>query len=128
MLQEFTEVSQSKDSFRRLFYDNFFDLFVWYKRKRGEIIGFQLCYDKENGERSLIWKANLGYIHGNIDNGENRPGRSKQSPVLVQDGILDNITLAKKFKQNSNHLEKEIFDLVYTQIVGYTKEQENPLL
>lgn len=119
MLQEFKDLSQNQDGFRKLFFDNYFDLFIWYDTENGNIIGFQLCYNKEEEEHSLIWRVHKGFLHSGIETGENRPGRAKQSPVLIKDGVFNNLCLAKKFEHHSDQLEKEIFDLVYTKILEY---------
>ena len=119
MLIECKNVSQEQIGFRRYFMDTFFDLFVWYDRADGEITGFELCYDKQNNERSIIWDRAAGYTHSGVDSGEEAPGRYKQSPLLVADGVLDNRSLAKRFKENELQMDRTVFETVYQKIVQY---------
>ena len=119
MLSELKEVNQEKDGFRRIYIGTEFDLFVWYDKKGGSILGFELCYDKDEDERSITWRKTGGYLHSRIDTGENNPGRRKQSPVLVADGVFDSGSVADKFRQNSSKVDKQIADLVYNKLLEY---------
>jgi hypothetical protein len=128
MLKEFTNVTQPKDGYRRVFGDDFFDLYVWYPEKGGRIIGFELCYDRNGDPHSIIWKEGGGYLHSKIDDGEGRPGRSKKTPILVADGLFNNQEIAGKFRFHGRKIAKEITDLVYGKLSEYLKSRENPFL
>jgi len=45
MLKEFKEVRQHDEGFRRYFFDEWFDLYLWYDKENGDLRGFQLVYD-----------------------------------------------------------------------------------
>ena len=79
------------------------DLTVWYEAG-GEICGFQLCYDKEDTEKALTWKADSGFLHMKVDTG--RAGRSlaKMTPILVRDGTVDKDRLLRMFKEEAANL------------------------
>jgi len=128
MLREFKNVSQQKDGFRRLFSDDYFDLFIWYEERGRESIGFQLCYNKKNNEHSIIWDKQKGYLHSGIDTGENNPGGAKRSPILIADGYFDNVRIAERFKNNSDLIDNEIREMVYQTLLDYDKGKENPFL
>ena len=117
MLVEVKEVKQfENEGFRRWFTDNYFDLIIWYD---GDTIsGFQLCYDKEESERSLTWIKGKGFSHNKIDNGE-KPGHTKMTPILVQDGLFDKETIAAKFKKDSKKIDIEISLFVYSKLLTY---------
>ncbi|MBN1524413.1 MAG: hypothetical protein JW904_08025 [Spirochaetales bacterium] len=116
MLKEFLAVRQVEgEGTRRWFFDEFFDLIVWYKNNK-TISGFQLCYDKQHNERALTWYADSGYTHDRIDPGET-PGEPKRTPILVQDGLFDNITIAGRFKQESAGIAPEISKFVYEKLL-----------
>jgi hypothetical protein len=94
---------------RRWFADNYFDLIVWYEE--GQVIGFQLCYDKGGLERALTWHRPHRYLHNRIDAGE-APFAYKMSPVLVQDGVFDRERIAEKFRRASARMEPRIAAMV----------------
>jgi hypothetical protein len=119
MLKEFTEVSQQKNSFRRLFSDSYFDLYVWYDKKGGAITGFQLVYDKEHDPHCLTWVKNKGYWHNRIDDGEDAPGGPKKSPILVPDGTVEKEALVKKFSIASREIDADIAQLVIERLEKY---------
>jgi len=61
---------------RRWFADEYFDLLVW-EDETGEIVGFELSYDKNRDQRALTWEKQKGYHHFKVDDGESRPGKFK---------------------------------------------------
>ena len=70
MLSEIRNARQVEgEGFRRWFTDDYFDLIVWYGNDR-RLIGFQLCYDKQERERALTWTLEHGFQHNRIDSGE----------------------------------------------------------
>jgi hypothetical protein len=119
MLKEFTDVQQEKSGFRRLFSDDYFDLYMWYDKKGGMITGFQLVYDREHNPHALTWIKSKGYWHNRIDDGEDIPGGPKKSPVLVPDGTLQRESLIKKFKAASQGIEPIIAQLVLERLEKY---------
>ena len=57
MLAEIRNARQiAGEDFRRWFTDEEFDLIVWYGDDRS-LVGFQLCYDKQDRERALTWTS-----------------------------------------------------------------------
>ena len=74
MLREIKKISQMSDEpRRRWFSDEYFDLIAWYSPD-DEIIGFQLCYDKDNNERTLNWMNPSTWTHYRVDDGERLTG------------------------------------------------------
>ncbi len=119
MLKEYKKVRQIQgEARRRWFGDDFFDLIVWFDEENN-ITGFQLCYDIFKASRSLTWHQNTGYSHNRVDDGEDRPGKMKASPILVANGIFEYKKIARKFRQESRQLESRIVTLVYDKIMGY---------
>ncbi len=119
MMHETKSVRQIKgEPLRRWFWSNYFDLIVWVDEKN-DLIGFQLCYDKDKDQRVLTWKRDSGYSHDRIDDGENNPGRYKSTPVLAADGIFEEKKIAALFREESGGIDKEISDFVYTKIREY---------
>ena len=119
MLKEKKNVQQNeKDSFRRWFWSNNFDLIVWYD-KQNTIIGFQLCYRKNSTEKALTWKHTTGFTHDSIDNGETVPTDYKKTPILVADGTFDKERILELFEQESSGMESELAHFLLKKISEY---------
>jgi hypothetical protein len=119
MMQEITNVRQiDGEPARKWFASDYFDLFVWFGGK-DEIIGFQLCYDSQPSQRVFTWEETMHYSHNLIDDGENRPGRYKASPILVSDGIFEKEKIATRFKEESKDISKQISEFIYEKILEY---------
>jgi hypothetical protein len=103
---------------RRWFWSNYFDLIVWFNSE-SDIIGFQLCYDKNRYQRVLTWKRESGYSHDRIDDGEGSPGKYKGTPILAADGIFEEGKIAVLFKEESQNIDKQIADFIHEKILEY---------
>lgn len=104
MLTEIRAVRQDADGRRRhWFQDDFFDLFAW-TDAAGDIVAFQLCYDRLKDERVLAWSSGAGFAHRRIDDGEDLPG-PKMSPLMVADGLIDAGRIADEFERRSGGLD-----------------------
>jgi len=119
MLKEYTHVRQIEgEAKRRWFTDRYFDLIVWFDTKEN-IVGFQLCYDISQEHRALTWRQETGYSHHRVDDGENRPGKMKASPILVSDGKFEYAMIGERFRKESQKIEKRISTFVYDRIMEY---------
>jgi hypothetical protein len=105
------------EGFRRWFTDEYFDLIVWYDAAR-RLIGFQLCYDKDDHERALTWTAVSGFQHNRIDDGE-IPGHSKMTPIIVADGSFNARPVAERFREASAAIEPGIAAFVSETLETY---------
>jgi hypothetical protein len=112
MLTEIRNARQIEgEGFRRWFTDDYFDLIVWYAEDR-TLVGFQLCYDKQNRERALTWTREHGFQHNRIDSGET-PGHAKMTPVIIADGEFSKNPVAEQFKRASGEIQPAIARFVY---------------
>ena len=119
MLKEVRDVRQVPgESRRQMFFSEDMDLTVWVD-DRGAILGFELCYDKGIGERSVRWRSGYGFLHQRVDDGENRPGRYKATPILVPDGVFDANKISRLFLENSRDLDRPLSDFVYRKLLEY---------
>ena len=101
---------------RRWFTSVELDLIVWLDAA-GAPVGFQLCYDKGQGEHALTWKVGAGFAHSGVDDGESVVGlRYKASPVLVPDGALDIERLTEQFAASSAEVPPDIVQLVLARL------------
>ena len=121
MLLEIPKVSQTPgEPRRRWFTDENFDLIVWFD-DADAIVGFQIAYDKKEQQKALTWFPAKGFSHNLIDEGEDRPGRYKGTPILVVDGVFDAFTIAESFYAESGQMDSEIADFVYQVLLGGQK-------
>lgn len=119
MLKEVPNARQVPgDARRRLFLSDEMDLTVWYDGA-GDVLGFELCYDKGTGERAVRWHRDRGFVHQKVDDGESRPGRYKATPILVPDGLFDGQKISRLFKDHSRDIDHAIADLVYRSLLTY---------
>lgn len=117
------QVSAAADDQSAWYTDAFFDLFVWWD-EQGEILSFQLTYDKAKTERCLIWKRDEGSTHMQIDDGE-VAGRHKASPIMVQDGPLT-ATLAETFRRESAGINSAVAAFVLEKIEQARQQNTRP--
>jgi hypothetical protein len=104
---------------RRWFSSADLDLIVWLD-ETGSVVGFQLCYDKSRGERALTWRAERGYDHSAIDDGESNPAQYKSTPILVADGHFDRERVAEIFLESSVGVPAPIRDAVADLLQRYS--------
>jgi hypothetical protein len=95
------------------------DLILW--EHEHAIFSFQLYYKSADlqEEHALTWKEGYGFTHDNVDNGENRPGKHKASPVLTPDGFFDRQHIAERFWNASQGIESYIADFIYQKLLTY---------
>jgi hypothetical protein len=121
MLREIANVRQVEgEPRRRWFTDEHFDLVLWDDESQ-HIVGFQLCYDKQKGERAVTWKEGGGYSHDTVDGGEDRPGRYKAAPILTADGRFDVERVAAGFLGHSGVLDSRSADFIYLKLLEYPR-------
>lgn len=103
---------------RRWFSSPELDLIVWLD-EAGNPGGFELCYDKQHRERSIAWDQHSGFRHMAVDDGEQRPGKYKATPVLVADGPFDAHAVIDSFRAASRDLPPEIAEYVLQALEQY---------
>jgi len=107
-MQELAQVRQIKgDPKRRWFYSDDFDLIIWLHQD-GSIAGFELCYNKKQAERSLVWRLAGGFTHMAVDDGEAHSGKYKRTPILVPDGYFDAKQVHAAFAKECASLPEEV--------------------
>jgi hypothetical protein len=98
---------------RRWFSSAEFDLFVQCD-PTGRFLGFQLCYDKPHREQALVFSEGEGFRHVAVDDGEQRPGKYKASPVLNRQGRFDARRVYQAFNAAGADLPPEVAAYVRT--------------
>jgi hypothetical protein len=101
------------------------DLIVWYD-EGDTIAGFELYYDKNIREHVFIWRADRGFAHLAVDDGEQKPVLEyKESPILIPDGHIDPNRIWDLFEKSCENLPADVADLVRRKLVqhpGYAQQ------
>lgn len=99
------------ESTRRWFSSAEFDLIVRCDEGSG-FLGFELCYDKPLHEHAIVYSEADGFRHMVVDDGEQRPGKYKSSPMLLADGLFDASRVYAAFVAASVDLPLDVADYV----------------
>ena len=109
MLKELLNIRQIKgDDFRRWFVDKDLELILWYDDAKN-LTGFQICYDKVAGNRSVTWKRRIG-----------EDGKPKS--VLVSDGPYNKARLCALVEQGMGNLDDELGLFILERLKSHGKE------
>jgi hypothetical protein len=103
---------------RRWFTSDALDLIVWYD-PTGRPTGFQFCYGKPLAEHALTWRADQGFTHTGVDDGENVGLAFKRTPILVPDGALDIRRIVRLFQDASARLPADVTAFVMEALTGH---------
>ena len=115
MFREIPGVKQIPgEPLRRWFSCEAMDLFVW-TGESGEVVSYQLSYDKPHLEKALSWSVERGFSHDDVDDGS-RPGRHPGSPMLVADGEFAASRVLVLFQANANALENDLQEFIVSGI------------
>lgn len=125
-MQEFKNVRQDKSGFKRYFYDDTLDLYVWYDYQAGKITGFQLVYDKKGVPRAITWIKGKGFRHNRIEGFDS--SYFNQTPILAKDGVFNIQAISDSFKTHCSGIDEEISSLVYSALKQYDPELDDQLI
>jgi hypothetical protein len=118
MLKEIDNPRQVKDEPpRRWFSCDLMDLIVW-EQPDGDILGFQLCYDKDRVECAMTWRQGMGYQHTVVDDGM-RIGKHKATPLLMAPRAFDKSRVDAIFREQAANLDPVLRDLVSDKINAF---------
>lgn len=121
MLREVENVKQdSGDLKKRWFASLSMDLFVW-EDVEGNIVGYQLTYDKPRNEKAIVWNEAEGFLHFGVDDGS-RPGRHPKSPMLVPDGAPEP-EIASRLLNNQEQVPQNIVRFIAENIRANIRNQ-----
>ncbi len=123
MLRELEHVRQSpEEDHRRVFQDDFFDLFIWTNSKE-EFSGFQLCYHKLDSEKALSWFDKSGFLHSGIDQGESSCNANR-SPIIVADGVFPYSRIVTLFDEKAKEIDQDVVSFVKQKMNEYSKSMK----
>ncbi len=106
MLQELQNVRQIRgEGLRRWFIDDDLELILWYDFDR-KLEGFQICYDKMAGTRTITWKK--------VTQAE---GETKS--ILVSDSPYNKSRLLALVERSSESLEKDLRSFIMKRLESH---------
>ncbi len=115
VLREYQNVRQEPGRRRRWLEGEELELIVW-ETPAGAIEGFQLCYvARDGGGRALTWRADEGFFHASIDEGDSSPLKN-QTPVLNPDGAVPWAELTALFRSAGAKVEAPLRELVLARL------------
>ena len=125
-LIETKNVQQTSAEHRRRWFSSAdIDLIVWYDEE-DSLIGFELYYDKNISEHVFIWRADGGFDHLAVDDGEQKSVLNyKEAPILIPDGHIDPNRIRTLFERSCENLPAEVVTLVRRKLVqhpGYVQQ------
>jgi hypothetical protein len=95
---------------RRWFFCHEQDLFVWFDDS-GEPVAFQLSYGKYRNEHAIRWKAEGGFRHYSVDDGE-AGAVTSDAPLLMMDGPFAASGVLKRFRELAGEVPREIVEFI----------------
>lgn len=115
MLREIRNTKQMPgESPRRWFFSNEQDFLVWFGED-GQPVAFQLAYGKYRDEHAIRWKADRGFVHHRVDDGESE-GNRKEAPLLLPDGAFEANDVLEQFLALSKEVPQDIVKFVATRL------------
>ncbi len=120
MLTEFQLKQDEPSSIKRWFQDDYFDLFIW-QNNFGQIISFQLCYDRLGNERVISWDQERGFGHHRVDDGESSPYKN-MTPIFIKEGVfLSYNEVVPKLIQSGRQISQDITSFILQKLNEYVQ-------
>lgn len=120
MLKEFSSVRQTEKISRRLYTDNYFDLYLWYKKNSNIFIGFQLIFCIDGSQMALTAEIDKIPSIDRVNSGDNKS--YGPTDLLDSPGYLPKEELYLEFSNRSKFIDKEIRSGILKVIQGYKKD------
>lgn len=112
-----TQMNSPAYCYKRWFQDDYFDLFTWQDEK-GDVIIFQLCYDRLGTERVIIWDNKQGFAHHQVDDGETAPNKN-MTPVFISRAKFSYDEVVTPFIHESQQMDATIRQFVVKKLAEY---------
>lgn len=124
MLHEVHNVEQVPgEPRRRWFFSHEQDLMIWFDDD-GRPVAFQLSYGKYRNEHAIHWKAEPGFAHYRVDDGESGP-LANDAPILMEDGVFAASRVLKRFNELSAEMPREIAEFVAARLREHPEHYED---
>jgi hypothetical protein len=119
VLREIIGVRQDRaDVRRRWLQDDYFDLFLW-TDQAGELMAFQLAYDRAGDEHLLEWERTRGFLHRRVDDSRGHLMGIRGAPVLAMGKRFRKYRVVAEFDARSATLEAPLCEVVRKRLIAY---------
>ena len=126
MLREIAGVRQdSAEALRRWFQDDYLDLFVW-TNQAGELIAFQLAYDRARDEHLLEWEQVRGYLHRRVDDSPGGVLGIRAAAILALGKRFPKYRVVRAFDARSSGLQPSMRTAVRAKLTAFTNARPRP--
>lgn len=109
---------------RRWFFSHEQDLLIWFDDE-GNPLGFQLSYGKYRNEHAIRWKADRGFAHYGVDDGESGGAPHSQAPILVAGGVFEAAQVLRRFRELSAEVPPDIVEFVSARLREHAEYHED---
>lgn len=124
MLLEIRNVEQVPgEPRRRWFFSHEQDLLIWFEDD-GKPVAFQLSYGKYRNEHAIRWKAERGFDHYSVDDGESG-ALTNDAPILVADGVFPASRVLKRFNELSAEMPRDIAEFIAARLREHPEYHED---
>jgi hypothetical protein len=114
-----------EEGFRRWFVNDYFDVIVWYESAAGDLLGFQLCYNRTVKERAFTWQRNKRSSHY-VSSGSDERGRGWIATAVlhgdagpVPEDILD------RLQTEQGDLDDSLLELIVSHARDYNASRSD---
>jgi hypothetical protein len=98
--------------------NEYFDIIFWYNKKNGNLIGFQICYNKRGNEKAFTWELKTKSHHFvNTDLSEGCSGRDTMMTAILKGdaGVIENEAV-ENLKKYAGELDTDLMNLILDKI------------
>lgn len=113
-----------EEGFRRWFLNEFFDVIVWYESAGGQLLGFQLCYNRTVDERAFTWQRDKRSSHFVSSGSDERGVPWIATAVLHGDAGAVPRDVLERLQAEQGDLDDDLLDLIVEQARGYNARTE----
>jgi hypothetical protein len=127
-IEQLTEINnvrqRDSEGFRRWYLNSFFDVILWYKNNKKDLIGFQFCYSRNNNEKAFTWTEQYTSNRLVSDTFFEKGVSHISTGILKGEGghIPEEIII--RFKNESEIINEDIKELIIEKIEEYNKSIE----
>lgn len=109
---------------RRWFLNDYFDVIVWYESAGGEIVGFQLCYNRTVDERAFTWQRNKRSSHFVSSGSDERGTPWIATAVLHGDAGAVPEEVLRRLTAEQGELDSDLLEMIVHHAKDYNGQRK----
>ena len=111
------------EGYRRWFLNDYFDVIVWYESAGGELLGFQLCYNRTVDERAFTWQRNKRSSHFVSSGSDERGVPWIATAVLHGDAGSVPAAVLERLQREQGELDDDLLELIVAHARDYNEHR-----